>query len=153
LQISRQHFADGFQIKAYFDVCSGDGSMAIDALTPKRVSLVQTADSWVGRLSPPVCAARAGSAGFQLSSPNRDSAHRYVAVCDLVDLTLSSPLIVFCCWKLDENDGPLRSCDWLHARQMCALYGGFNVSYANDGIPNPHHRARTPPTARSIWFP
>ncbi len=69
--------------------------MAIDALTPKpafssleRVSLVPTEDSWVGCPGSPVSAALAGSAGFQISAPNRASARRYVAVCGLADLTI-----------------------------------------------------------------
>ena len=69
------------------------------ALTPKpafsspdRVSVVLTEDSWIGRSGFPVSAALAGSAGFEISAPNPASAHRYVAVCGLVDLTLSSPL-------------------------------------------------------------
>jgi hypothetical protein len=67
--------------------------MAIDALTPEaafssldRVSLVPTEDSWAGRPGSPVSAALAGSAGFQISAPNRASDHRYVAVCGLADL-------------------------------------------------------------------
>jgi len=77
----------------------GDGSMAIDALTSKpafsslaRVSLVPTEDSWAGRPRSPVSAALAASAGFQISAPKRASAHRYVAICGLADLTLFSPL-------------------------------------------------------------
>ena len=48
-----------------------------------------------GRPGSPVSTALAGSAGFQISAPNRASAHRYVAVCGVLDLTLSSPWIVF----------------------------------------------------------
>ena len=86
--------------------------MAIEPLTPKpafsspdRVSVVLTGDSWIGRSGFPVSAALAVSAGFEISAPNPASAHRYVAVCDLVDLTLSAPLMVFCCRKIDEDDG------------------------------------------------
>src|ERR1035441_7734172 len=35
-----------------------------------RVSLVPAAESWAVRLGPPVSAALAGSAGFQVSAPN-----------------------------------------------------------------------------------
>jgi len=73
--------------------------MAIDTLTPKpafsslaRVSLVPTEDSWAGHPGSLVSAALAGSAGFQICAPNRASARRYVAVCGLAGLTLSSPL-------------------------------------------------------------
>jgi hypothetical protein len=96
LQRSHQHFAGGFELKATSTSVQDDGSMAIDALTPKpaffldRVSLGPTVDSWTGRSGSPVSAALAGSVGFQISAPNRASAHANVAVCGLVDLTLSS---------------------------------------------------------------
>jgi hypothetical protein len=70
-----------------------------------RVSLVPTADSWAGRSGSPVSAATAGSAGFQISAPNRACVHRYVVVCGFLDLTLSSPWMVSCCWKFDEDNG------------------------------------------------
>ena len=52
-----------------------------------RVSPVPTADSWAGRWGPAVCAALAGSAGFQVSDPNQASADRYVVGYDFLDLT------------------------------------------------------------------
>ena len=41
------------------------------AFSLDRVSLVPTADSWAVRSGPPVSAALAGSAGFQVSAPER----------------------------------------------------------------------------------
>jgi hypothetical protein len=53
---------------------------------PDRVSLVPTADSWAVRSGPPVSVALAGSAGFQVSAPQRASADRSVVGCDFLDL-------------------------------------------------------------------
>jgi hypothetical protein len=52
-----------------------------------RVSPVPIADSWVGRSGPAVSAVLAGSAGFQVSAPDRASANRCVVGCDFLDLT------------------------------------------------------------------
>jgi hypothetical protein len=124
LQISRQHAPAALKLNSTSTFVQDHGSMAIDALTPKpasssldRVSLVPTADSWAGRSGSPVFAERAGSAGFQISAPNRASAHRYVVVCGFLDLTLSSPWMLFSCWKFDEDDGRF-------ARVVCCVRGG-----------------------------
>jgi hypothetical protein len=83
------------------------------ALTPKpaffldRFSLVPAADSWAARPGSAVSALLAGSAGFQISAPNRASAHRYVVGCDFLDLTLSSPYGLFG-WDVRDRDWPLR---------------------------------------------
>jgi hypothetical protein len=60
-------------------------------LTPKpafssldRVFLGPT--DWADRSGSAVCAVLAGSAGFQVSAPNRASADRYVVGCDFLDL-------------------------------------------------------------------
>jgi hypothetical protein len=85
-----------------------DGSMSIEpswalhftGLTPlqpkpafsslDRVSLVPTAEPWAVRPGPEVSVAlagSAGSAGFQVSAPERASADHYVVGCDFLDLT------------------------------------------------------------------
>src|SRR5450631_807431 len=111
-----------------------------------RVSLVPTADSWAARSGSPVFSAvGAGSAGLQISAPSRASAHRYVAVWGLLDLTLSSPWIVFCCWKFDEGHGrfaPVVRCvrgGHLRGPRYAAI---SNYSRANESIPSPRHRAQ-----------
>jgi hypothetical protein len=161
LQISRQRFAGGSEIKAHVDASTfvqDDGSMAPKPAFSSldRVSLVLTADSWIGRSGSPVSAALAGSAGFQISGPNRASVHRYVVVCGFLDLTLSSP------WKVlvvgsSMKAMALGSRASLRARwppDKCARYAAvFNFSRANESSPNLRRRAKTPPTERSIWFP
>src|SRR5450432_577669 len=120
-----------------------------------RVSLVPTADSWAARSGSPVFSAvGAGSAGLQISAPSRASAHRYVAVWGLLDLTLSSPWIVFYCLKFDMA----ASLPWLVACEAVlidvrAMRPVFNFSRANESIPSLLRRARSPATEQSIWFP
>jgi hypothetical protein len=64
-----------------------------------RVALVPTADSWAVRWGPAGCAVLAGSAGFQVSVPNRASADRYVVGYDFLDLTFYFSFAgVSVCW-------------------------------------------------------
>lgn len=64
-----------------------------------RVSLVQTADFWAARSGAAVSVALAGSAGFQVSAPDRASADRSAVGCDFLDLTFYILLCwSFCCW-------------------------------------------------------
>jgi hypothetical protein len=76
------------------------------------VALVPTADSWAVRWGPAVCAVLAGSAGFQVSAPNRASADRYVVGYDFLDLTFYFSMLVFlllvsCCNRVQSDLGVL----------------------------------------------
>ena len=77
-----------------------------------RVSLVLTADSWAVRSGLAVSVALAGSAGFQVSAPNRASADRYVVGYDFLDLTFYFSMLVFlllvsCCNRVQSDLGVL----------------------------------------------
>lgn len=70
------------------------------------VFVVPAGDSWAVRRGFAASAVLAGSVGFQISAPDPASAHRYVAVCCFLDLTLSSPWMVFsCCWMFRVGPG------------------------------------------------
>ena len=121
-----------------------------------RASLVPTADSWAVRPGFAVSAVLAGSAGFQISAPDPASARRYVAVCDLVDLTLSSPWMVFGCWMFDMDLG--RSDRVVHCvngdlGRVSLSVAIPNSSRANESITSPRHRAKTTPQEQSTRFP
>jgi len=74
------------------------------------VFLVPTAGSWAVRLGF-AASVLAGPAGFQISAPNPGSAHRYVGVCDFLDLTFYFSfaglhlLLMSCCDRVKPDLG------------------------------------------------
>jgi hypothetical protein len=154
--------AGGFgKLKPTLTFAQDGGSMAIEL--PRHLSLlfflvvfpfVPTEDSWVGHSGFPVSTALAGLAGSRISAPQRASA-RGVLACPIFGT--SSCLRLFLVVASSRED------DGRFARVIGRERGGHQIgaryndlssfSYATDGIPNLRHRAKTPPTERSIWFP